>query len=80
LYDTILPIIADHCLISEFIQVAEMAWRSGSIWAGYLAPWDKIAYALEVGQRYLMENTTLGIPAMFQSEGTNWCDTDTVAY
>lgn len=43
--------------------------RAGSIWAGYLAPWTKIYYALTVGQTYLMENTTLGIPAMFQSEG-----------
>ncbi|KAI5117718.1 hypothetical protein M0805_001804 [Coniferiporia weirii] len=48
---------------------AMMASKSGSIWAGYLAPWDKLVYAIEIGQRYLMENTTLGIPAMFQSEG-----------
>jgi beta-glucosidase len=46
-----------------------MATRAGSIWAGYLAPWDRIASIIETGQRYLMENTTLGIPAMFQSEG-----------
>lgn len=46
-----------------------MTTKAGAIWAGYLAPWDKIAFAIEVGQRYLMENTTLGIPAMFQSEG-----------
>lgn len=47
-----------------------MSQKAGSIWAGYQAPWDKIVFAIEVGQRYLMENTTLGIPAMFQSEGT----------
>ena len=46
-----------------------MSQKSGSIWAGYLAPWDKIVYAITVGQQYLMENTTLGIPAIFQSEG-----------
>lgn len=46
-----------------------MRLKSGSIWAGYLAPWDKLVYAITVGQRYLMENTTLGIPALFQTEG-----------
>ncbi|ELU43962.1 beta-glucosidase, putative [Rhizoctonia solani AG-1 IA] len=29
----------------------------------------KLVYAVTVGQKYLMENTTLGIPAIFQSEG-----------
>ncbi|KAJ7620968.1 glycoside hydrolase superfamily [Roridomyces roridus] len=43
--------------------------KGGSIWAGYLAPWDKLVYGITVGQKYMMENTTLGIPAMFQSEG-----------
>lgn len=42
-------------------------------WAGYLAPWEKIVFGIEVGQRYLMENTTLGIPAMVQSEGEHSC-------
>ncbi len=46
-----------------------IAQMGGSIWAGYLAPWDKIVYAITIGQKYLMENTTLGIPAMFQTEG-----------
>lgn len=38
---------------------------------GYLrlAPWDKFVFGVTVGQQFLMENTTLGIPAMFQSEG-----------
>jgi len=48
---------------------AMMAAKAGAIWGGYLMPWDKFAYAVTVGQRYLMENTTLGIPALFQSEG-----------
>ncbi|SJL14428.1 related to beta-glucosidase [Armillaria ostoyae] len=43
--------------------------KGGSIWAGYAMPWEKFAFAIETGQRYLMENTTLGIPALFQSEG-----------
>ncbi|KAI0051485.1 glycoside hydrolase family 3 protein [Auriscalpium vulgare] len=46
-----------------------MATKAGSIWGGYLTPWDKFVYAVNVGQKYLMENTTLGIPAIFQSEG-----------
>ena len=49
--------------------VEMMATKAGSIWGGYLMPWDKWVFAATVGQRYLMENTTLGIPAMFQSEG-----------
>ena len=46
-----------------------MAQKAGSIWAGYLTPWDKLVFSIETGQRYLMENTTLGIPALFESEG-----------
>ncbi|KAF8919142.1 glycoside hydrolase superfamily [Mucidula mucida] len=46
-----------------------MRLKGGAIWAGYAMPWKKYAFAIEVGQRYLMENTTLGIPALFQSEG-----------
>ncbi|KLO08234.1 glycoside hydrolase family 3 protein [Schizopora paradoxa] len=48
---------------------AMMAQKAGAIWGGYLTPWDKLVFGIEVGQRYLMENTTLGIPAIFQSEG-----------
>lgn len=32
-------------------------------------PWDKWVYGITIGQRYLIENTTLGIPAIVQSEG-----------
>ncbi|KAL0948856.1 hypothetical protein HGRIS_008976 [Hohenbuehelia grisea] len=46
-----------------------MRLKGGSIWAGYLVPWEKFVFGVEVGQRYLMENTTLGIPALIQSEG-----------
>src|SRR6201996_6732222 len=46
-----------------------MSQKAGSIWGGYLTPWDKFVYGVTVGQKYLMENTTLGIPAIFQSEG-----------
>ncbi|KAF5364585.1 hypothetical protein D9758_005612 [Tetrapyrgos nigripes] len=46
-----------------------MAQKAGTIWGGYLTPYDKFVFGVEVGQRYLMENTTLGIPAIVQSEG-----------
>ena len=55
---------------SQSVQEEMMRSKSGSIWGGYLTPWDKFVFGVTVGQKYLMENTTLGIPAMFQSEGT----------
>lgn len=50
-----------------------MSTRAGSIWGGYQTPWEKFVYAVTVGQKYLMENTTLGIPALIQSEGLYLC-------
>ncbi|EJD00700.1 glycoside hydrolase family 3 protein [Fomitiporia mediterranea MF3/22] len=49
--------------------VEMMSTKAGSVWGGYQTPWDKFVFGVEVGQRYLMENTTLGIPALIQSEG-----------
>ncbi|KAI0751919.1 glycoside hydrolase [Daedaleopsis nitida] len=46
-----------------------MRLKAGAIWGGYLTPWDKFVYGVTIGQKYLMENTTLGIPALIQSEG-----------
>ena len=46
-----------------------MRLKGGSIWGGYLAKWDKIVYGITIGQKYLLENTTLGIPTLFQTEG-----------
>ncbi|KAJ7200973.1 glycoside hydrolase superfamily [Mycena rebaudengoi] len=46
-----------------------MRLKGGSIWGGYQVPWDKFVFVVNVGQKYLMENTTLGIPALIQSEG-----------
>ncbi|KAI0773508.1 glycoside hydrolase [Fomes fomentarius] len=43
--------------------------KGGTIWGGYATPWDKFVFGVTVGQRYLLENTTLGIPALIQSEG-----------
>ncbi|KAJ7733286.1 glycoside hydrolase [Mycena metata] len=45
--------------------------KGGSIWAGYQMPWDKFVFGVTVGQKYMMENTTLGIPALIQSEGVH---------
>ncbi|KXN88324.1 Periplasmic beta-glucosidase [Leucoagaricus sp. SymC.cos] len=60
----------DDTLIHNDTGLAQMMnTRAGSIWAGYQTPWEKLVYAVTVGQKYLMENTTLGIPALFQSEG-----------
>ncbi|KAF8525691.1 glycoside hydrolase [Gautieria morchelliformis] len=46
-----------------------MRLKGGSIWGGYLMPWEKFVFGVTVGQKYLVENTTLGIPALIQSEG-----------
>lgn len=52
----------------------ELTYKAGAIWGGYLMPWDKWVYGITIGQQYLLENTTLGIPAIVQSEGM-WCPT-----
>ncbi|THH02237.1 hypothetical protein EW026_g637 [Hermanssonia centrifuga] len=52
-----------------------MAQKAGAIWGGYLAKWDKIVFAITVGQKYLMENTTLAHTAGlhgFTDNGTIW--------
>ncbi|TDL14551.1 glycoside hydrolase [Rickenella mellea] len=49
--------------------VEMMRLKGGSSWGGYLTPWNKFVYGVNVAQKYLMENTTLGIPTMIQSEG-----------
>lgn len=60
----------DNTLTFNKTGLEEMvSLKAGSIWAGYEMPWEKYAFAIETGQRYLMENTTLGIPALFESEG-----------
>ncbi|KAG6815763.1 hypothetical protein H0H87_011547 [Tephrocybe sp. NHM501043] len=60
----------DNTLVYNQTGLQEMMrLKGGSIWAGYLTPYEKFSYAVNVGQRYLMENTTLGIPALIQSEG-----------
>ena len=56
---------------TAIVQEAMMAQKAGSIRGGYLTPWDKFVFGVTVGQKYLMENTTLGIPALIQSEGNS---------
>ncbi|KZO97094.1 glycoside hydrolase family 3 protein [Calocera viscosa TUFC12733] len=59
----------DNTLTYNYTGLAEMmATKSGAIWAGYAMPYEKSIFAVTVGQQYLMENTTLGIPALIQSE------------
>jgi beta-glucosidase len=46
-----------------------MATRAGQFYVGYPVPQQWIAEGVKQGQDYLMQNTTLGIPALVQSEG-----------
>lgn len=48
---------------------AMMSIKAGSIWGGYSATFEKFVYGVTVGQKYLMEKTRLGIPALIDSEG-----------
>jgi len=49
-------------------MAATLATRAGSVWAGYMAPHEKFVYGVKVGQKYLMEQSRLGIPALVQTE------------
>ncbi|CAI7586645.1 unnamed protein product [Penicillium discolor] len=49
--------------------VEQMAERSGMFYVGYPVPWDWISEHVKRAQDYLLHNTTLGIPAIVQSEG-----------
>ncbi|KAF4630127.1 hypothetical protein G7Y89_g8016 [Cudoniella acicularis] len=46
-----------------------MATRAGQFYVGYPVPQQWIAEGTKIGQDYLVHNTTLGIPALVQSEG-----------
>jgi beta-glucosidase len=46
-----------------------MANRAGQFYVGYPVPQQWIADGVKIGQDYLLQNTTLGIPAFVQSEG-----------
>jgi beta-glucosidase len=46
-----------------------MQYRAGSFYVGYPVPQQWIAQGVKQAQDYLMKNTTLGIPALVQTEG-----------
>lgn len=46
-----------------------MTNRSGQFYVGIFAPQQWLADAIKLGQEYLIHNTTLGIPAIVQTEG-----------
>lgn len=46
-----------------------MEYRAGSFYVGYYANWSTLSNGIRTGQEYLIQNTTLGIPAWVQSEG-----------
>jgi beta-glucosidase len=46
-----------------------MKYRSSQFYVGYPTNWTTISHGIKVAQDYLVHNTTLGIPALVQSEG-----------
>ncbi|KAH9907335.1 glycoside hydrolase superfamily [Xylariomycetidae sp. FL2044] len=46
-----------------------MQYRAGAYYVGVAIPWTMLSDGVKTGQDYLMQNTTLGIPAWVQSEG-----------
>lgn len=46
-----------------------MEYRAGSFYVGYYANWTTLYNGIKLGQDYLTQNTTLGIPAWVQTEG-----------
>ncbi|KAI0830040.1 glycoside hydrolase family 3 protein [Hypoxylon sp. FL0890] len=46
-----------------------MRARAGSFYVGVAIPWKMLSDGIKTGQDYLVQNTTLGIPAWVQSEG-----------
>ncbi|PWW77847.1 Glycoside Hydrolase Family 3 protein [Tuber magnatum] len=49
--------------------VDSMSYKTGQFYVGYPVPWEWVARETERAQRYLVEETRLGIPALVQSEG-----------
>jgi beta-glucosidase len=45
-----------------------IATRGGSFYVGYPVDQQWIAHGIKIGQDYLTKNTSLGIPALVQSE------------
>ncbi|PGH12228.1 hypothetical protein AJ79_04408 [Helicocarpus griseus UAMH5409] len=49
--------------------VDNMKYKAGSFYVGHPISWDDLTENIKRGQDYLVENTTLGIPALVHSEG-----------
>ncbi|KAI0107640.1 glycoside hydrolase family 3 protein [Hypoxylon sp. NC0597] len=60
--------IADGTLNQTGLEWS-MHIRAGSFYVGVAIPWKMLSDGIKVGQDYLVQNTTLGIPAWVQSEG-----------
>ncbi|KAK6336559.1 hypothetical protein TWF696_002107 [Orbilia brochopaga] len=48
---------------------ANFEYKQGSFYVGFPIPWDWAARGITLGQKYLVEETRLGIPAFVQTEG-----------
>jgi beta-glucosidase len=48
---------------------AAMSTRASQFYVGYPVPWQVLAKGIRIAQDYLVQNTTLGIPAFVQTEG-----------
>ncbi|PYH87944.1 glycoside hydrolase, partial [Aspergillus ellipticus CBS 707.79] len=49
--------------------VENMDMKAGMFYIGYAVPWDWLSTNVKRAQDYLLQNTTLGIPALVQTEG-----------
>ncbi|PWY85838.1 beta-glucosidase [Aspergillus sclerotioniger CBS 115572] len=49
--------------------VENMDSKAGMFYVGYAVPWDWLSTNIKRAQDYLLQNTTLGIPALVQTEG-----------
>lgn len=46
-----------------------MEYKQGAFYVGQPVDWESLAINIERGQKWLLENTTFGIPALIQTEG-----------
>lgn len=49
--------------------VWNMKYRASQFYVGYPTNWTTISHGIKIAQDYLVHNTTLGIPALVQTEG-----------
>lgn len=65
-----------HLFSVHFVDAGVNDGIHGRVDLGRFSPWERIVYAITIGQQYLMENTTLGIPTIIQSKGDIFCHTE----